>query len=69
MEEMIRMIHLAEQGFYCSQILLLMGLEARGKNNVDLVRSVSGLAGGDRVFGRGMRRTDRGSVPAWTLCG
>ncbi|MFZ0931868.1 MAG: C-GCAxxG-C-C family protein, partial [Syntrophobacteraceae bacterium] len=46
MEEMIRMIHLAEQGFYCSQILLLMGLEARGKNNVDLVRSVSGLAGG-----------------------
>lgn len=46
MEDMIRMIHLAKQGFYCSQILLLMGLEAQGKNNVDLVRSMSGLTGG-----------------------
>jgi C_GCAxxG_C_C family probable redox protein len=44
--EMIRMMHLAQQGFHCSQILLLMGLEAQGKSNVDLVRSMSGLAGG-----------------------
>jgi len=46
MDEMIRMVQLAQQGFYCSQILIIMGLEAQGKNNVDLVRSMAGLAGG-----------------------
>ena len=46
MDEMIRMIQLAQQGFYCSQILIIMGLEAQGKENVDLVRSMSGLVGG-----------------------
>jgi C_GCAxxG_C_C family probable redox protein len=45
-EEMIRMIQLAQQGFHCSQILLIMGLEARGRENPDLVRSMAGLAGG-----------------------
>jgi C_GCAxxG_C_C family probable redox protein len=45
------MIHLAKQGFYCSQILLLMGLEAQGKDNVDLIRSMSGLAGGLGFYG------------------
>ncbi|GKT08486.1 DVU_1555 family C-GCAxxG-C-C protein [Desulforhabdus sp. TSK] len=45
-DEMIRMLQLAQQGFQCSQILLLMGLEAQGKDNVDLVRAMSALAGG-----------------------
>lgn len=45
-EEMIRMIQLGQQKFYCSQILLIMGLEAQGRQNPDLVRSMSGLAGG-----------------------
>ncbi len=45
-DEMIRMIQLSQQGFHCSQILLIMGLEAQGKNNVDLVKSMAGLAGG-----------------------
>ena len=45
-DEMRRMMQLAQHGFYCSQILLFMGLEAQGKNNVDLIRSISGLAGG-----------------------
>jgi len=40
------MIELAMQGFYCSQILLFMGLEAQGKSNPDLIRAMSGLAGG-----------------------
>ncbi len=44
--EMMRMIELAQQGFYCSQILLVMGLEAQGKDNIDLIRTMSGLAGG-----------------------
>jgi C_GCAxxG_C_C family probable redox protein len=45
-DEMLRMIRLAGQGFYCSQILLFMGLEAQGKSNPDLIRAMSGLAGG-----------------------
>ena len=42
----IRMIELAGQGFYCSQILLFLGLETQGKMNPDLIRAMSGLAGG-----------------------
>jgi len=40
------MIQLAGQGFYCSQVLLVMGLEAQGKSDPDLIRSMAGLAGG-----------------------
>ncbi len=40
------MIELAQQGFLCSQILLILGLEARGKQDPDLVRAMNGLAGG-----------------------
>lgn len=35
-----------QQGFYCSQILVLQGLERLGKENPDLVRCLHGLAGG-----------------------
>jgi C_GCAxxG_C_C family probable redox protein len=45
-DEMLRMIALAGQGFYCSQILLFMGLEAQGKSSPDLIRAMAGLAGG-----------------------
>lgn len=45
-DEMLRMMQLAGQGFYCSQVLLFMGLEVQGKSNPDLIRSMSGLAGG-----------------------
>jgi C_GCAxxG_C_C family probable redox protein len=45
-DETMRMLELAQQGFYCSQILLGMGLEAQGKTNIDLIRAMSGLAGG-----------------------
>jgi hypothetical protein len=45
-DEMIRMMELAQQGFYCSQILLFMGLEAQGRANDDLIRAMNGLAGG-----------------------
>ncbi len=44
--EVFRMIELAGQGFHCSQILLLMGLEAQGKENPDLIRTMTALAGG-----------------------
>lgn len=45
-DEMLQMIRLAGQGFHCSQILLFMGLEDQGKSNPDLIRAMSGLAGG-----------------------
>ena len=44
--EQVRMMELAAQGFHCSEILLFMGLEAQGKTDPDLIRTVSALAGG-----------------------
>lgn len=46
MDDMERLRELGAQGFYCSQILLLMGLDLQGKSNPDLVRAGRGLAGG-----------------------
>ncbi|MGC8660264.1 MAG: DVU_1555 family C-GCAxxG-C-C protein [Desulfomonilaceae bacterium] len=46
MDELLSMLKLASQGFHCSQVLILMGLEAQGKENADLVRVMEGLAGG-----------------------
>jgi len=43
---MMRMVELGHQGFYCSQILIILALEAQGKNNPDLVRAMAGLHGG-----------------------
>ena len=41
-----RIVELYEAGFGCSQILIKLGLEARGQSNPGLVRAMSGLAGG-----------------------
>lgn len=46
-----RLFKLAAQGFCCSQILIILGLEAEGKENPDLVRSMQGLCGGLGGFG------------------
>jgi len=46
MEDMERMRALKQQGFYCSQILLSLGLEMQGKSNPELIRAMHGLAGG-----------------------
>jgi C_GCAxxG_C_C family probable redox protein len=46
MDELLRMLELSGQGFHCSQILLFLGLEAQGKSDPDLIRAMSGLAGG-----------------------
>lgn len=45
-EDFMRMLEISQQGFYCSQILLMLGLEKQGKDNPDLIRSMAGLAGG-----------------------
>lgn len=40
------MFQMASQGFCCTQILLTLGLEAKGKENTDLIRAMQGLCGG-----------------------
>ena len=45
-DESLRMMELSLEGFGCSQITLILGLEAQGKSNPDLVRAISGLHGG-----------------------
>lgn len=46
MDDLERMREMKAEGFYCSQILLKLGMELQGKENPDLVRAVHGLAGG-----------------------
>jgi hypothetical protein len=45
-DTLIRLMQLAGKGYSCSQIILLMGLEARGETNPGLVRAMAGLAYG-----------------------
>ena len=45
-EEIVRMTQLHMQGFHCSQIIMIIGLEQQGKVNPELVRAMNGLAGG-----------------------
>ncbi len=46
MEDMERIRELRQQGFFCSQIILILGLEMQGKTNPELIRAMHGLAGG-----------------------
>jgi C_GCAxxG_C_C family probable redox protein len=46
MNEFDQLMVLRQQGFYCSQILILQGLEMMGRSNPNLVRAMHGLAGG-----------------------
>lgn len=46
MEDMERMKDLWRQGFFCSQILMTLGLEMRGETNPELIRAMHGLSGG-----------------------
>jgi hypothetical protein len=43
---MFRMLELATKGYYCSQVLLTIGLENCGQTNPELVRTMAGLAHG-----------------------
>lgn len=42
----LKMVELSQAGFFCSQILLIIGLEALGRDNPDVVRAMAGLNGG-----------------------
>ena len=47
MDDMVlRLMRLKAKGFCCAQIILILALEAQGKTNADLVRSVGGLCFG-----------------------
>lgn len=46
MDDFSQLMDYRKQGFFCSQILILQGLELMGKDNPDLVRAMHGLAGG-----------------------
>lgn len=46
MDDLERLKALKQQGFFCSQILLIWGLELQGKDNPDLIRATQALAGG-----------------------
>jgi hypothetical protein len=45
-DEMARIAQLRAEGFYCSQILLILGFERQGKRNPELVKAMNGLANG-----------------------
>jgi hypothetical protein len=45
-DTMIRILQSAHKGYTCSQILILLALEARGEQNPGLVRAAAGLAYG-----------------------
>lgn len=48
---MMRMLELDYNGYYCSQILMIMVLEAQGRRNPDLVSAMGGLANGSGFTG------------------
>jgi len=39
---MMHLLELSTQGFFCSQILQMFMLQAEGKDNPDLIRSMGG---------------------------
>lgn len=46
MDEFAELLPYSRQGFHCSQILILKGLENLGKANPELVRAMDALGGG-----------------------
>ncbi len=45
-ERDIRLLKLEQKGYTCGQVIILLGLEARGESNPGLVRAMAGLAHG-----------------------
>ena len=46
MDMLLRLMRLKTKGFCCAQMILVLALEAQGKSDADLVRSVGGLCFG-----------------------
>ena len=47
----LRMMELSYNGYYCSQILLILALEAQERSDPDLIRAMGGLANGSGFNG------------------
>ena len=47
----VTIMRLKQKGFCCSQIMLIMALEAQGKTDADLVRAVQALCFGIALSG------------------
>ncbi len=45
-ETLLKVMHLAQKGYCCSQIILLLGLELQGREDKTLIRAASGLCQG-----------------------
>jgi len=45
-DEQFRIFELAQKGYFCSQIIMQLALDLKGKDDADLVRAMSGLAFG-----------------------
>ncbi len=45
-DEQFRIMELAQKGYFCSQIIMQLAFDLKGKDDADLVRAMSGLAFG-----------------------
>jgi hypothetical protein len=60
-DTLIRLMALGGKGYYCSQILISLALEARGESNPGLIRAMAGLA-----YGCGNNRGTCGALTGGT---
>ena len=51
-ELLFKMVQWSQQGFFCSQILLLLAMERLQRDNPELIRAMGGLNGGVGFSGR-----------------
>ena len=57
-----RIIELSSMGYHCSQMVMIMTLEAIGEENPQLVKALGGLGGWDRLLWRYLWLPDRRSL-------
>ncbi len=68
MDDLDRMRELKQQGFFCSQILMMLGLELQGKENPDLDASHERPGRWSGFHGRNVRCIDGRRVFTGALC-
>jgi len=66
-DTILEMMRLKVEGYCCAQIILILALEARGKTNADLVRSVGGLCFGINWSGKVCGALSGGGLPYFAL--